>query len=430
MDATRLGRASPLPAALIQEAAVGYLTSSQRSIPLDNWRGSALNWATAELNGQVRALQPVPPPSGTGVVGYQVADYLEQHGRRTRQYQTGRACLWDALIAHTSTADDLTRLGQAAEDRGFYRQAAVLWTQAIASAGNTTAAYHLFTLLHRVNPGGTTYAAHWIAQTADVHNAWDVAALMQALSEAQAYDAVTTLAQRATHTSVDNPRAVEELLRELRRSGNGSAITTLAQRAAAHTNLDNRRAVEELLKELRHGGNNGSAVTTLAQRAAAHNSLQDPGVIDAITKPLPALTETLLARQSLRKAENSDRTAITMDKAQAIEAMTRDALMLIDLDNPIQLQTVARTLEELGKPGKNEEADILASLDNPTVVARLLVDLRKAGHGNAVTILARRAANAGMFSLVLEICPGEAHSYPYGRDPDGTPSQSWTWRKP
>ena len=60
----------------------------------------------------MRALQPVPPPSGTGVAGYQVADYLDQHGRRTRQDQLGPASLWDALTAHAASAGDLTASGR------------------------------------------------------------------------------------------------------------------------------------------------------------------------------------------------------------------------------------------------------------------------------------------------------------------------------
>ena len=131
MDATRLGHASPLPAALLQEAAVGYLTGPQRTKDIASWRDTALAWATEELKGAVRALQPVPPPSGTGVVGYQVADYLDQHGRRTRQDQLGPASLWDALTTHAASASDLTRLGQAARDRGLYRHAAALWTTAV-----------------------------------------------------------------------------------------------------------------------------------------------------------------------------------------------------------------------------------------------------------------------------------------------------------
>ena len=114
MDAARLGHASPLPAALVQDAAVGYLTGPQRINDVASWRDTALAWATEEVKGAVRALQPVPPPSGTGVAGYQVADYLDHYGRRTRQDQLGLPSLWDALTAHTATAWDLGRLAQAA----------------------------------------------------------------------------------------------------------------------------------------------------------------------------------------------------------------------------------------------------------------------------------------------------------------------------
>ena len=117
MDAIRLGHSTPLPAPLLLDAAVGYLTASQRTEDMATWAGNALAWAAEELNGAVRALLPVPPPSGTGVAGYQVADYLEQHGRCTRQDQTSPASLWDALNAHSSSASDLTRLGGAAYPR-------------------------------------------------------------------------------------------------------------------------------------------------------------------------------------------------------------------------------------------------------------------------------------------------------------------------
>ena len=196
MDAVRLGHASPLPAALIQEAAVGYLTGPQRTTSIESWRDTALAWAAEELKGAVRALQPVPPPSGTGVAGYQVADYLDQYGRRTRQDQLGPPSLWDALTARTVSASDLTRLGQAAQDRGLYRHAAALWTRA-ATLGSTNAARQLITHLRRVSPGDTTRAAQWAAGHASLDNPWGVAVLLRALGAAGASDAVTALAARA-----------------------------------------------------------------------------------------------------------------------------------------------------------------------------------------------------------------------------------------
>jgi hypothetical protein len=270
MDATRLGHASPLPAALVQEAAVGYLTGPQRTKDIASWGDTALAWAAAELNGAVRALQPVPPAAGTGVAGYQVADYLDQYGRRTRQDQLGPPSLWDALTVHAASAPDLTILAQAARDRGLYRHAAALWTTAV-TLGSANAAGQLIGHLRQVSPGDTTRAAHWAAG----------------------------------HARLDDPGAVAWLLGELREAGAGDAVTALAGRAAGH-----------------------------------------------------------------------------------------------------------------------------ARLDDPGAVAWLLGELREAGAGDAATALADRAANAGMFGLFLEICPDEASSYPFGREPDGAPSQTWNWLEP
>ncbi len=267
IDAARLGHTNPLPAALIQQAAVGYPTRPQRTTDIASWRDAALAWAAEELRGAVRALEPIPPGSGTGVAGYQVADYLDQHGRRTRKDQLGPSSLWDALVAHAASARDLTRLGQAARGRGLYRHAAALWTTA-ASLGSADAASELITLLCRVSTGDTTRAVHWAVGHASLDAPRDVGELLRALREAGAGDAVTVLAARAAgQTSLDNLWAVAYLLGELREAGAGDAVTVLAARAAGQASLDAPRDVAALLGELREGGA-GDAVTVLAARAA------------------------------------------------------------------------------------------------------------------------------------------------------------------
>ena len=189
----------------MQEAAVGYLTGPQRTTSIESWRDTALAWAAEELKGAVRALQPIPPPSGTGVAGYQVADYLDQYGRRTRQDQLSPPSLWDALTDRTASASDLTRLGQAARDRGLYRHAAALWTIA-ATLGSTDAARQLITHLRQVSPGDTTRAAQWAVGHASLDNPWDVAALLRALGEAGASEAVTTLLARDPESGTNRGR--------------------------------------------------------------------------------------------------------------------------------------------------------------------------------------------------------------------------------
>jgi hypothetical protein len=232
MDAARLGHASPLSVALLQEAAIGYLTGPQRIRKIGSWWDTALDWATDELRGAIRALQPIPPASGTGVDGYQIADYLDQHGRRTRQDQLGPASLWDALATRAATSSDLIRLGQAARNRGLYRHAAALWTTATAR-GSMEAATQLIIHLHEVSPADTPRGAQWAASHVSLDDPLAVAGLLAALWEAGDSDAARTLAARAaSHVSLDDPLAVARVLAALREAGDSDAARTLAARAA------------------------------------------------------------------------------------------------------------------------------------------------------------------------------------------------------
>ena len=135
MDATRLGHASPLPAGLIQEAAVGYLTGPQRTKPIASWRDAALAWAAEELRGTIRALQPIPSVSGTGVAGYQVASYLIQHATLERRSARVPASTWDAILSHVGDPADAVRLADSASNRELYHYAIPLYRRA-ADAGD------------------------------------------------------------------------------------------------------------------------------------------------------------------------------------------------------------------------------------------------------------------------------------------------------
>ena len=107
---------------------------------------------------------------------------------------------------------------------------------------------------------------------------------------------------------------------------------------------------------------------------------------------------------------------------------------------------VARLLEELRAAGtgeavaallaRNPAGQVAVGSDQPfrltrrRHVARLLAALHAAGADDAARVLARRAAEAGLFGLFLETYPDEAPGYRFGREPDGEPSPSWTWQPP
>ena len=372
MDATRLGHASLLPAALVQEAAVGYLTGPQRTTDIASWRDTALAWAAEELKGAVRALQPIPPPSGTGVAGYQVADYLDQHSRRTRQDQLGPASLWDALTTHAASGRDLTRLGKAARDRGLYRHAAALWTTA-ASLGSADAASELITHLQQVSPADTTRAAHWAAGQVSLDDPRDVAVLLVALHLSGAGDAVAALLARdpAGQVSLDDPRAVAALLGMLREAGAGDAVAALAARVADQVSLDDPRAVAVLLGMLREAGA-GDAVAALAARVAGQVSLDDPEAVAVLLR-------------ALHEAGAGDAVAALLARDPAGQVSLDDGLWVVE-----------RLLRALREAGAGDAVAALAarvagqvSLDDPEAVAVLLRALHEAGAGDAVAALRR-----------------------------------------
>ncbi len=392
MDAARFGHASPVPAALLQQATIGYLTGPRRTASIDSWQDTALAYATEELNGAVRALEPIPPPDGTGVAGYQIADYLDQHGRRTRRDRLGPVSLWDALTAHTTSATDLSRLAGAAYDRGLYRHAAALCTRAV-TAGSTYAASQLIAYLRQVSPEDAMRAARWAADHASLVDLGAVAWLLDRLREAGADDAVTTLATRAAgHARLDSPRAVVSLLDGLRAAGADDAVTTLLARGpASHARLDDPLGVTALLRALREAGASDAVTTLLARGPASHARLDDPWGVARLLDGLRAAgaddAVTTLATRAAGHASLDD----TSDVAKALRTF-RESLA----DHTSAVGSLVRALREAGADDAvttlATRAAGHASLDDPWDAAGLLRALREAGADDAVTTLATRAA--------------------------------------
>jgi hypothetical protein len=421
MDAARLGHASLLPGALLQEAAVGYLNDDQRTWAIAEWRDGALDWASQELKGAVRALRPVPPGEGTGVAGYRLADYLDQHGRSAREGKLGPASLWDALAARTASVTDLRRIAWSAQSRGLYRYAAALWTAAVAQ-GSALAAADLIQLLHTAAAGGTDQAADWAVSRAGLDDPDEVAGLLRALREAGASDAATALGHRAAaHATLDDRGFVATgLLRALREAGASDAATALGHRAAAHATLDDLLQVLGLLTVLREVGAS-DVVTALGRRAAAHAALDEPDRVQLLLLTLhksgdsDAVT-TLLARDPAAQAALDQPGGVAfllgalreVGASDAVTALGRRAAAHAALDEP---GGVGLLLGALHKSGDSDAVTTLlardpaarVSLGNLYGVGLLLGALREAGASDAVTALGRRAAAHAALDHAYEV---------------------------
>ena len=424
--------------------------------PIATWRETALKWAAAKLNGAVQALQPVrPSATATGVAGYQVADYLDQYGRRTRQDQLGPASLWDTLVARAANASDLTRLGQAARGRGLYCHAAALWTTA-AELGSTGAARQLITHLRQVSPGDTIRAAHWAVSHASLDNPGAVAWLLRALRAAGANDAVTALATRAAgHASLDNPGAVAWLLRALREAGASDAVATLLARdPAGHARLDDPRAVARACWRgaAATAGASADAVTDpgrTADPAGRHASLDDPTVVAELLRCAARGRGQQRGHRPGRPGPPATPASTTRGPSPgccgrcARPGPATRSLPCWPATPPATPASTTRgpspgCCGRCARPGPATRSPPCWPATPPATPASTTRGpspgcceaLRAAGASDAVTALATRATNAGMFHLFLEVHPDEASSYIFGRGPDGAPSQSWNWLEP
>ena len=444
MDSARLGHIGPYTPVLLQDAVTGYLADRQRVAEVSSWWNSATAYATEQLRGAVQALEPVPPMHGTGLVGYKLADYLDQYGRHARQARLGPASLWNALAAHVTSPDDLFRLGQAARDRGLYRYAAVFWTRA-TTGGSTVAALLLLNLLQTIDAESAGRARRWTASHAplsgpgfvdllravvhqaepdsvailaasraathaDVSDPWNVYYLLPILREAGAADAVSALATRvASQPDLSDAGHAGILLDALREAGAVEAVTALAARAPGQADLSRAWAVARLLTALREAGAAEAVRTLLARDPANHVDLDDPpeaiGILFGALHKAGALDAAMiLADRVARRAELSDNESVVqllniLREAGAADAVTVLAARAADRVDSGRPRDITRLIRDLRDAGAAEAVITLAAravsqadLGDVTDIARLLHSLSEVGAADAVTALATRAA--------------------------------------
>ena len=450
MDARRLGMGAGLPRTFLEAAVPGYLTEAEWDALGEDWLEQALAYAAIPckgVSGPLTCIRPRPPrsrsarpgsrdggkqplagPTGpTGGQAYRLADYLDQHGRQHRKSQIPPAEFWAAAADHAAPADQAA-LGDAADARGLYRDAAQLQKNA-AAAGSLCAASYLsgrpsclrddarpmrWAVAHAIldDPGAvaellrklqaagaqdqvTTLLDRDPAARISLDDPGGVARLLDSLREAGAWNQVTTLLDRdpAARVSLDDPGGVALLLDIMREAGAQEQVTVLASRAAAHVPLDGTVGVAWLLESLRAAGV-WDQVTVLADRAAAHVPLDNPlGVADLLRslrgvgaeKQVTALADRAVAHVPLDDEFTMSYlleylSGVGAEKQAA--ALTDRAIAHVPLDDTIG---VARLLQGLWEVGAQDQATALAdraiprvSLDDPAAVAALLGSLRAA----------------------------------------------------
>ena len=450
-DAARLGDMNLIRRELLRDAVLGYLTEQQRTIGPEEWWEKALGYASQELKGAIRALTPIPPERGTGVIGYRLADYLDQYCRSARHEELPPSTFWDAVTAHAGPAE-LRAFANSAENRGLYRVAAQLYKRA-ASTGDAFAAVGLLKVLND-SQCSTSQAAQWTIEHVEANGwSWSVCLLLSRLRRVGATGQVADLAAWAiAHVPLDQPYDVSSLLRALQDCG-AEEINALASRVAAHAPVNDPAAAVTLVQALRNAHAAVNHVATLTDRIP----LDDPDAVLYLLEHLASLeAHGQVAGLAIRAADqtpvgNAKTVATLLKILQEVDAVDRVAALIarnpaghVTLDNPAAVSWLLRELQNLDADGQvnmlaaraasqtplttspdalaqlihtlesigahDQTAALLArdlvgqiSLDQVAAITHLLVELRQADAREQMATLAARAARSVPLDHPLEV---------------------------
>jgi tetratricopeptide (TPR) repeat protein len=126
-----LGCASTMPAGLLRDAAVGYLTPTERGEAPADWFEESLSSATKKV---MHAAAPLIPYSALpGVVeGYKLSDYLYQEGRNDVRKEPVPDEVWQSIVDHVAQASSLESVAYEAKYRGRLGYAELIYRRAMA----------------------------------------------------------------------------------------------------------------------------------------------------------------------------------------------------------------------------------------------------------------------------------------------------------
>ncbi|MFD5464970.1 hypothetical protein ACFWIQ_19395 [Kitasatospora sp. NPDC127059] len=408
MDARRLGHTSPLPAALLEAAAPGYLTEELRAAAdPDTWFVDALAYARAKVKGVVAALGDIARPTGMGSLPdvYALADYLDQYSRATRRYRFPPGSFWTAVEQHAATALDLHALADAAVWRGRYRLGATLYQRA-AEAGHARSLVDLALLqdkagdvqgaerlAQRAAEGGHTSALLRLARTRFISDPVGSQRLAQRAADAGNTEALVMLARRRElegdaeaaellilrAAEAGHPNELMSLVRSRMEFGDSEGAERLLQRAVdtGHT------AALTPLGTVRYQAGDRAGAERLWLQAAEDGH---PGAMSLLADMREEEGDAEEAELLLLRAVGIQRSNLVQLRAwkreQAGDLVGAERLLqrAADAGHTDVLQDLARLRERAGDPAGAE---------------RLLQQAADAGHTSVLKNLARLRERAG-----------------------------------
>ncbi|MGQ5640460.1 MULTISPECIES: tetratricopeptide repeat protein [unclassified Streptomyces] len=359
MDARRLNVGLHLLQTFLADAAIDYLTDSDYDQLTHDWAEQAFAELARPVHGKQAPLRrttlrprrrppgsppPEPASPSPGPV-LRLADYLEQHGRKTRRHLCPRPSFWHAAHTHLTNPEDLNNLAQEAENR------------------------------HRLQ-----WAHHLRRRAASCGHPNALARLAWMREEAGDRESAETLARQAADHG--HPSALDRLVWMRDRSGDGESAETLARRAADH----GHPGALNRLAQIREEAGDQESAETFYQQAAGHGH---PGALVRLAEMREGSGDRAGAEVLARQAADHGhphalaRLAWLRERSGDGESAEVLALQAADHGRPGALYLLAQIREETDQEGAATLARRAADHGDPNALYRLAEMREEAGDREA-----------------------------------------------
>ncbi|MFJ7073459.1 hypothetical protein [Streptomyces sp. NPDC098781] len=375
MDARRLGVGPHLPQAFLAEAAVDYLSEVDYGQLGEDWVESAFAELTRLVHGKQAPLRrtivrsasasparaPAPavsPASRAPHPLFQLADYLEQHGRSMRRRLCPPASFWQAASLHLSHPDDLNSLARAAHARCRLQWADHLRRRA-AEAGHARALLAQAAQCEQVADWAGAKVLY--RRAADAGHTRALALLAEVHARTADLETAQSLAWQAAEAG--HPRALARLAVLREQAGDRGVAQSLALQAA------DRGHAQPLV-----------GLTALQERCGRRKDAEEAARL-AADRGHP---QVLAFLAGLREAAGDLGSACALYRQAA------------DGGHTYALVCLAALREEAGCPGAADDLALQAAKAGHMRALTLLAGLRaRSGHPAGAEALCRRAVDAG-----------------------------------
>ncbi|MEV0734161.1 tetratricopeptide repeat protein [Polymorphospora sp. NPDC050346] len=395
IDARRLGHPLPLPHALLEQAAPGYLNDHDWDTAGEDWLEQALAYTAQPCKGargpltRIRS-RTIDRNTAASQPCYRLADYLEHIGRTERAGIYPPDSLWTAFTTTITTPDLLGQLGQQAEHRGRYQHAIWLYNRA-ADRGDTVS---LRTLVRLREWAGDTAGAEALAtQAGDRSDTTALCYLAQLRERALNLVGAEALYQKAANHG--DTLAMRNLARLRLRGGDTAGAEALLAQAADRGDTDAMRNLDRL--RLRDGDTADAEV--LAIQAADRG---DPTALWNLAMLRERAGSFVGAEALYRKAANHGHTrawrSLARLREQAGDSAGAEDLYqkAADRGDTTALRNLAQLREQAGDPvGAEALAIQAADRGDPTALWYLAQIREQTGNTIGAELLYQKAVDRG-----------------------------------